>query len=196
VSLTARLPEGRPGRLLAVALLGIGLLLLWLGIAAPLLAAHAEGATRLDRKAQILHRSAALVASLPALRASVAALPADGTQGEAWLAGASDAVAGAALQTMLQQITAGSRDIQLASLEMLPVEELGGYRRIGLRVSGRGSWRSVLDMLAQIDAARPVLLVDGLSLRAPTARLARSVPDLPVELSFALHAFRNPEATP
>jgi hypothetical protein len=76
------------------------------------------------------------------------------------------------------------------------VEEVEGYRRIGLRVAGSASWRSVLDMLAQIDAARPVLLVDGLSVRAPPARLARSVPDLPVELSFALHGFRSPEATP
>lgn len=190
------LPEGRPGRVLAVALLLVSLLAMWLGIVVPLLEAHADRGARLDRKAQILRRSAALVESLPALRAGVAALPAGAGQADALLAGGSDAVAGAVLQGILQQITAGSPDIQLVSLEMLPAEEVGGYRRIGLRASGRASWRSILDMLAQIDTARPVLLVDGLLLRAPPARLARSVPDLPLELSFSLLAFRNPAAAP
>ena len=190
------LPEGRAGRWLALGLLALALALAWLGLAAPLWDWQAEAAARVERKALVLQRTRALVESLPALRASVAALPAGMGSGDAVLAGATDAVAGAALQGMLRQITAGSREIQLSSLETLPVEEVGGFRRIGLRVSGSAAWPALLEMLRQIDAARPVLLLDSLAVRAPPAGLARSVPDLPVELSFALHGYRATEAPP
>ncbi len=185
------LPEGRAGQGLALGLLGLVLLATWLGLGGPLLEAHAERAAVLERKALVAARMQALVASLPALQASAAALPAG--QGQAGLlGGASDALAGATLQGMVQELAARSGGVSLESLEALPAEEMGGYRRIGLRVAGKAPWPNLLRLLQLVDATSPGLLVDALSLRGPPPQ--RGLVGVPVEVSFAVYGFR--EATP
>ena len=73
----------------------------------------------------------ALVATVPALRAQAAAAAAGGTGEQALLEGDNDSTASASLQERLQAmfLQAG---VQLNSVETVPGEEAGAFRRIRL----------------------------------------------------------------
>ena len=154
------LPTGRRGQVLAVAIAAVALLTLWFGIVLPLAVWHATRAASLERQATLAGRMEALAASLPALRRRAATLAA-GPAPQTLLEGASDAVAGAALQEQVQAMAqeAGS---PLTSVETLPAEPAGAYRRIGLRVSLSAPFPSLVHLLAAIADANPRMLVDDL----------------------------------
>lgn len=157
------LPEGRRGRLLAVALLLTVLASAWSGIAAPLLDWHAERDDQIARRSRLAARMAQVAAELPALRRA-----ASGTDSEApaaSLQGASDSVAGAALQLRLQQIGVDA-GAPLASTEVLPGEPLGAYRRIGVRVTVTAPWPAVVRLLETIGGNTPRLLVNDLQVQS------------------------------
>lgn len=181
------LPEGRTGRALAVMLLVAVLAVGWFGVAAPLLAWHAEREEDLAHRRAVADRMTALIAGLPELRRAAA-----GAAGTAprLLEGATDALAGAELQATLQAMAA-RHAVTLASVEMLPADPVGGYRRIGLRVAASATWPALIGLLQAIGAAETDMLVDGLGLRAAPATLTRQAAnELPIEAGFALLAFR------
>jgi general secretion pathway protein M len=178
------LPEGRRGRVLAVALTLTVLAALWFGVAQPLIDWHAEQADALESRRALAARMAALVETLPALRQEAgAARPAP----VALLEGGTDAIAGAAMQGAVQALarTAGA---SLASIETLPAEPRGAWRRIGLRVSLAASWPVLVELMRAIEQGSPAMLIDELQLRGPPVQ-ARS-PSAPVQASFTILAFR------
>src|SRR5690242_7145549 len=93
---------GRRGQMLAVAATLLLLMMVWLGVAQPLLAWHADRAETLMQQRILADRMAGVAATLPAIRRQADA----GTGGHiptaATLAGASDAIAGATLQEQVQ----------------------------------------------------------------------------------------------
>lgn len=109
------LPEGVRGRVLAV----IGAV--WAGVAVPLTDWYHDRTDAIDRQAVLARRMTQIAGELPTLRQRVASTQA--TTPVAVLEGASDAVAGAALQTRLQQIASGI-GASLASTEVLPGEQV------------------------------------------------------------------------
>ena len=98
------LPEGPRGRALALGLGAIVLAGLWLAAGQPLLDAYADRADELERRAALATRMADLSASLPELQREAAAQSTDTTPASATLEGASDALAGAALQSLVESI--------------------------------------------------------------------------------------------
>jgi general secretion pathway protein M len=178
------LPEGRRGRILAVVLTLTVLAALWFGVAQPLIDWHAEQAEELESRGALATRMAALVETLPALRQEAgAARPAP----VALLEGGTDAIAGAAMQGAVQALarTAGA---SLASIETLPAEPRGAWRRIGLRVSLTASWPVLVELMRAIEQGSPGMLIDELQMRGPPVQ-ARS-PGAPVQASFTILAFR------
>lgn len=157
------LPEGTRGRVLAVLLLVTVLASIWAGIVSPLADWYAARAGRLETDATLARRMGQIAAELPDLRAraSGAAGPAPVTV----LEGASDAVAGASLQQRLQQIGA-SAGATLASTEVLPGEQLGAYRRIGVRLSVTAPWPVVVHLLDEITGGSPRMLVNDLQIQS------------------------------
>jgi general secretion pathway protein M len=186
------LPEGRAGQALALGLLLLAMALLWLGVAAPLLDEHAQAAERITRKATVGSRMANLVATLPELRRAAEATPGRGTRA-GLLDGPTDALAGATLQQLVQSLARQQPDVALSSLETLPTETVGSYRRIGLRVVGTAPWPQLLGLLLALEQAEPSLAVDALSLRAPPVQLTRAGARLPIDLGFTVFAFRKAE---
>jgi general secretion pathway protein M len=184
-----QLPEGPAGRALAWAILAMLLAAGWVGIASPLLDAHADRAEAIARKRQIAQRMAQRAAELPALRSALGAQPV-GVVGSGLVDAGSDALAGAALQATLQDI-ASNAGVRLVSVEVMPAEAEGAYRRLGLRVAASAPWPEMIRLLQAIERARPVMLVDALSLRAPPAQLASGDTILPIEAAFSLRAFRQ-----
>lgn len=192
------LPTGPRGRLLAVGLAILALVILWLGLVSPALAWYADRADTLDQQRAVAARMAALADSLPDLQ-RLAAETAGAAEPLAVLEGATDAVAGATLQELVQDMANQSR-ASLASVETLPAEQRGAYRRIALRVSVSADWPVLVQFLAAVEQATPRMLIDDLQLRGQSARLrlvgtAAAGPP-PVEASLTIIAFRAGSGPP
>lgn len=129
---------------------------------------------------------AELVETLPALQAQAGGREATGPAPSAVLAGETDAVAGAALQLLVQQM-ATRAGTSLSSAEVLPTEAVGGYRRIGLHVALAAPWPVLVHLLQSIEQATPPMLVDDLRVHgSPVPNVA-----LPMDASFTVLAFRD-----
>jgi general secretion pathway protein M len=182
------LPDGPRGRVLALALTLTVLAALWLGCVQPLLAWHATRADALAQRDALLQRMTMLVATLPELQREASG---EHAATSALLAGASDAIAGATLQTTVQGMAA-TAGATLRSLETLPAEPRGQYHRIALRVSTEVSWPVLVTLLRAIEQGPPRMLVDNLQLRAPPEE--QRTADSPITAAFTIVAFRA--ATP
>jgi general secretion pathway protein M len=156
------LPVGRNGRALALAVSGAGLLMLWLGIGAPLSDWYAERAVRLVEQRQLVAHMGELAATLPSLarQAHGVASGAGGSE--------TDALVAARLQQRLMQLAADA-GTEIASAEALPPEQAGGIERVRLRVTLRAVLPALLKLLGAIETDAPPLLIDDLEVGAGEA---------------------------
>jgi general secretion pathway protein M len=182
--LSEGLPDGPRGRVLAAGLTLAVLGTLWFGAAAPLLGWYQDRAVELTQRGLLLARMHAVAQMLPALEHQSGGLrPAPA----ALLPGATDALAAAAMQSAVQAMATAS-GAELASMETLPAEARGGYRRIGLRVSLSAPWPVLIDVLRSAGQQQPRMLVDDVQFRAPPLQTRDAA--APVSASFTLLAFR------
>jgi general secretion pathway protein M len=182
--LSEGLPDGPRGRMLAAGLTLAVLGALWFGAAAPLLDWYQDRAVDLTQRRQLLARMQAVAETLPALEHQAGGQrPAPA----ALLPGATDALAAAAMQSAVQAMATAS-GAELASMETLPAEARGGYRRIGLRVSLSAPWPVLIDLLRSAGQQQPRMLVDDVQFRAPPLQVREAA--APVSASFTLLAFR------
>ena len=114
------LPGGRPGKLLAVALVLLVLALIWVVVAGPLMRLYADRAEALEQQRNIAHRMELLAATLPELQARAEAEAGSGPAPNALISGNTDAIAGATLQQRVQDM-ASRVGANLTSTETLPV---------------------------------------------------------------------------
>jgi hypothetical protein len=178
-------PTGQRGRILAGALALVSVLLVWLGIVAPVLDLYGSRQDEVDELRSRAARQAALVEALPALTKDEQLLSRTPTR--AVLAGNSDAIAGAALQEQVQTM-ASNVNAQLTSIETLPGEQVGNYRRIGVRVELSAQLAVVIRLLAAIEEAQPSMLLDDTRLTG-TPVGPQNV-QLPLDAAFTVYAFR------
>lgn len=182
------LPTGRRGQALAVGLALLVVAVIWLGVASPALAWFAERADLLSRQQTLAARMASLAASGPALQRRVAQMNEAAPAPQTVLEGATDAVAGAALQQAVQDMAART-GATVTSAEALPADDAGTYRRISLHVTVNGSWPSIVALFGAVADAAPRMLVDDVSLRPA---LALGATDRhPLEASFTIIAFHT-----
>ena len=181
------LPVGRPGKVLAAGLALFALVAVWAAVVGPLLDWHAERAEALARQQTLALRMANLVRTLPELRQQAEAAVTDGPSPDAVLKGATDAVAGAALQQVVQEMAARA-GASLSSTEALAAEQTGEYRRIGLRIALSAPWPVLVRLLQAVERATPMMLVDDLQLRGLRLQVAAGDPAL--DASMVVVAFR------
>jgi general secretion pathway protein M len=179
------LPEGRRGQVLAAGLGLAGLLVLWAGLLAPIFGWYESRAEALVAQRALAAHMQALAEAAPALRAALARQSRGGA--EALLSGDSDAIAAANLQSMLQEIAAGS-GAGLQSVAPVAVQPLGNLRKIGLLVSLSGDWPQFIAFLAAAETATPRMVVEDLALT--TTALADPGGDIQLQASFTVSAFR------
>ena len=182
----AALPTGVRGQVLALALTVLAAGAAWLAVAAPLLAWHTDRAERLVQRQTLADRMASVAATLPQLRRQAEGLPASAAP-QPLLQGASDAVAGAALQGQLDRM-ASEAGIALSSAELLPAEAAGSYRRIAIRLTANGPWPALVALLQAVAQASPRMLVDDLQLQAAPSVTSTAAP--PVSVTLTVLAFR------
>jgi general secretion pathway protein M len=182
------LPEGPRGRALALAILAVVLAAFWVAAVQPLLEAYADRGDELERRAALATRMADVAASLPELqREAMAAQANDATPANATLEGASDALAGASLQSLVEAMSTSAGG-HLSSTEALQAEQVGAYRRIALRVTVDASWPVLVKLMQAIERATPRMFIDDLQIHAqPSAEKLR---EPPLDVSFTVLAFR------
>ncbi|HUN38857.1 MAG TPA: type II secretion system protein GspM [Acetobacteraceae bacterium] len=183
------LPEGLRGRLLAAALTLSVVCAAWFAVAAPLIALYHEGSEELAQRRVLLQHMQEAAATLPELERDrvTGVRPATMTV----LPGGTDAMAAAAMQSNVQAMAVAA-GISLASMETLPAEAQGAYRRIGLRVAATAPWPVLIEFLRAASRGRPRMLIDDLVLHAqPEPNHAAAVP---IIASFTLLAFRSASA--
>lgn len=183
------LPTGQRGQALAMALLLIVLAAAWLAIAAPLLDWHASRAEALQQRTTLARRMAQVAAGLPDLQRQAAATAAAGPVAATLLEGSTDAVAGATLQQLIQDM-ATRAGATLSSTEALPAETVAAYRRIGVRVALSAPWGVLVELLRAVEEASPQMLVDDLQIHG--TRRFGTAGEPPLEASFTVLGFRAP----
>jgi general secretion pathway protein M len=183
---------GVRGRMLALALALLVALLLWIGIAAPLLGWFAERQETLRRQQAVGRRMAALVQTLPALQAAADAAGARGAgRREALLEGASDPVAAATLQQLLDEM-ARTAGLRVGSVEVMPPEPAGPYRAIAVRLNVTAPWPALVALLQAIAAADVPMLVDNLQIRSMVRNSSDS--EWPIDVTFSVTGYRSARA--
>jgi general secretion pathway protein M len=188
--MAAALPTGRQGRTLALGLLVLAAIVVWLGVAAPLMDLYDAQAARLAQRLALADRMAALAAEVPDLKTRAAAVPAN--NGTATFEGATDALAGATLQSQLQSLAA-TAGATLSSMETLTAEQSGPYRRIGVKLSISAPLPVLVQLLAQIDQARPPMLVDDLQIHGSPIVLP-GIAASALDVGFTVYGFRSGSA--
>ena len=181
------LPEGRAGQAVTVALLGAVVLAAWVAVGVPALSWYAESAEALQQRTALAQRMEQVAATLPELQRQAPDAAASAVPGGALLPGATDALAGAALQQRVQDLASRSGAV-LASTEALPSEPSGAQRRISLRVALTATWPVFIELLRVLGDGAPQLLVDDVQLRV----LSQSTPDgeTPLDASFVVLGMR------
>jgi general secretion pathway protein M len=185
--MTAALPSGPRGRALAAGLCVLVVAIAWLAVVSPLVAWYAEGGIRLERDEVLLGRMESLADAVPALRRQATQAPAAQAPQAALLAGATDAIAGAALQERVSAMAAQA-GATLSSTEALPGEADGAYRRISLHVALTAPWPQLVHLIEAIETSPTGMLLNDLQLRSPPAVPGGPAP--PLDAGFTVIAFR------
>jgi general secretion pathway protein M len=182
------LPTGRTGQLLALGVTAVVLAVLWLGVVTPMMDWHSDRAASLGHQEMLAQRMENLAAALPSLQEQAKAVAAGGAGEAALLEGDNDSMASASLQERLQAMFMKT-GVQLNSVETLPGDDAGAYRRIGLRVSFNASWPILMTLLKEMNVASPSLLVDELQLTPALHRISTAPGSF--DVACALYAFRS-----
>jgi general secretion pathway protein M len=185
--MTVSLPTGRRGQCLAVGLTLLVVAAFWAAVIRPLVSWYAERNDWLTERHAYAQRMVALVATLPDLRRQSSATQPAGPAPQLLLDGRSDAVAGARLQETVQQL-ASEAGASLTSVETLPAELAGAWRRIGVRVVLSAPWPVLVHLLQAVARGTPRMLADDLQLQAST--LVAHPETQPLDASFTIFAFR------
>jgi len=181
------LPTGQRGKILALAITGTLLLLIWLVLISPLIDFYSDQADTLQQRSEIALRMTRLAQRLPDLRNRVQAASSEGTPTVLTLEGSSDAIAAATLQNTLQDM-AKVAGASVSSIEIVPAESVGSYRRIGLKLSLNVPWAVLVGYLQTITQASPPMLIDDLEIHA--SPLPNNPSTQSMDASFTVYAFR------
>ena len=112
-----------------------------------------------------LQRYRRLVATLPALQAELDKTRNNDAFKAFYFKATTPALAGAQLQGLLQEIVNGASG-RLISTQILPEEKQEDPARVRVRTQIQGSTTTLLEVLYQIEQARPFLFVERLSIRS------------------------------
>jgi general secretion pathway protein M len=181
------LPEGRAGQALAIALPLLAVALLWFAVLSPLFGWYESRAADLAQSQEIAAHMAALGQEIPALRKTADAAIRQSAGDPVLLDGGTDVMAGADLQTALQNL-ATQAGTSLDSAEALPVQQSGALRRISIQVSVTASWPVLIALLEAIDTARPRMIVEQLGIVSTGTPGTDPAP--PVQANFSVIGFR------
>lgn len=152
-------------------------LLLLAAILIPWMSRIAEFDTDIARNRDQLQRYQRLVATLPTLQAELEQARANDAFEAFYFKAPTEALAGAQLQTRIQEIVTGASG-RLISTQILPPETQETPPRIRVRTQIQGSTQTVMEMLHRLEQARPFLFVERLSVRSSARPMTAGGPPM------------------
>ncbi len=165
----------RISRFAAIALsLGV-LVSLYAFALAPLAASYDETEQAIIQTQDQLDRYRRIAASRSALQARLDKLMAQQSKIGIYLSGGTDALAGADLQELVNKTVEAGRG-RLRSIQILPVETDGEFRRVGVRAQMTVTAAQLVKILYALEAGRTFLFVDKLEVSNRRARRRRNQP--------------------
>lgn len=186
----AELPTGRRGAALAIGVTLVMIAILWAALVSPALDWYAARQDRLEQRQTLAARMDSVAATAPALQRQMAT--GSGDPRAALIEGASEAIAGAALQQRLQEMSERAA-VRMTSAEVLAAEPSGPLRRIRVHVAVTAPWSRLVRLLAEIDQATPRMVVSEIQFGQSRSITTDTVK--PLDASFtvvALYAGRAP----
>ena len=166
--------------------------MVWYGAIAPVFQWYAGRTEYLQQQRQFAARMASVAGTAPALQQQLAKAEA-APPPRSVFEGATAAIAGAALQQAVQDIAARTGAVVL-SAEVLPVQPVAGYQRIGVRLTVAAPWPQLIAMLQATLEATPRMLVDDLTIRQTDISGGRE--QRPMEAAFTVNALHAPAPAP
>jgi hypothetical protein len=158
------LPEGNTGKGAALALLLIVVACFYFAVLSPVLAFYDGNAQLLEQRRETVRRYQNAANDLPRLREEAKQRGAQSNSADLLLAGASDAIAAASLQSTLKDIIEGE-GAKITSASVLTPEVEDNYRRVGVRIAFSGDLELLTTVLLGMEAAHPALLAGNLDVR-------------------------------
>jgi hypothetical protein len=185
--MTMELPTGVRGRLLALSLPALLLLVVLLGIVMPLVdywrSVEAEH-TQLFNKTRAYER---LASRKDAITRQVRVLEDELTQAVDYLPKAEPAMAAAQVQADLGQLAERLGAVVRSSLT-LPAKAEDGFTAVGFQLNVTGSMRSSRDILYEIESGHPRLVIDRLTI-TPAQESGADGQSRDVDMSVDLHGY-------
>lgn len=175
-------------RLLALAILAALITLIFMLTVAPLWAVnrhYQDTIERLDRRMQILQRSAA---SGSELRTQHEQLKRSLVNNRQYLKSSSEAVAAASLQGIVTRIAQSNR-MEVLSTQILPSTGEAGFTRVTLNVRMRGELDNTVRLFHALETGQPYLFLDNLSIRSFSQLRRGNQPGQQLNVDFDLSAY-------
>jgi general secretion pathway protein M len=188
------------GRLLAVTLLFLALWVLWQVAVGPVVASYRTTAEEITNARALLERYRGLAALRPRLVEQLGQQREEADESTSFLAGATDALAAAAMQDHARTII-DAADGELRSTQILPAkpaDETLGIQRAGLRLQFTTAIDGLQRILYDLETAEPYLFVDEIAIREQrTRRRRRDEPETAptLDVTLQLYGFVRPRDT-
>ncbi len=184
------LPIGLRGRLVALGLLLIPVILVIEFILMPLIERYAALNGDIVELEQDIARYQILLAELPSLRSNIEQLDASNPLAPYLLEGDNQALAAASLQRRLQQ-SATRLGVRVISLRVQPPRRVGPLERIAVEARLQSSLDALHDLLLDIEAGMPTTFVDNMSISVRAAR-GRVDASSYLDVGFTTYGLRSP----
>lgn len=153
-------------RILALVLLAAGILVVFQFVLMPFLESSRLHGERVAMLRSQLHAMEGLIAARPALEQGAAKLEADKVLQTLTLAAEGSAIGGAQLQGLLTSILTDAA-ASVSSAQLLPDEKVGPLTRLRIQMVAETDTHGLVKVLHAIGAARPLLVIERLSVRDP-----------------------------
>jgi hypothetical protein len=178
------------GKIAALAILFVIVVLAKAIVVDPLVDAFAARSDQAEQLAALSVRYRTLIDRLPALRAERDGLSRQVTAESGFLQNANDTLAAAELQARLKSLV-DSVHGELKSTQILPMQQVGGFRRVGVRGEMSMTLPEIQKVLYETEAGSPTLVLDDLSIRSKAAdRQEERNPDVVLlEMSVDIYGF-------
>ena len=187
------LPQGPRGRLVALVLVLIPVILLARFVVWPLVTRYASSGSALEATRDKIARYQRLLNELPALEAAVTELDRKNPLDPYLLSGKNRALAAASLQRSLQE-AAEKHGVTILSLRVRPPVAEARMERIAVEARLRADIRALRELLYYVETTTPYMFVDNLSIKVRRSRRARNTPT-GLEINLTLYGLRAADRT-
>lgn len=189
------LPEGRPGKILALGVCLVLIVMVGFSVVRPVVTLHGQMRDELRLLDSQRIRLSKLEGELPQLREQVEDLKKqeEDSENSLLLADTSDAVAAAELQTKLKALSA-SLGAEVSSVENLMLRHEGGFRRIGIRVMLVSDQKALTGILTALATVKPPLFVDNLEIRNSSQVMQQSEAAPKLNIGLDVYGYRDGNA--